>query len=477
MITTIPIELDREAAVPLPVQLAGRIRSLVAAGTLARGDRLPSSRALAADAGVSRAVATQAYEQLIAEGWLHGRPGSGTFVASAGTPATGAHTARSMPPAPTLVALDAGTPWIDPRWASGWRRAWREVSAARAPSGYDDPRGLRELRQALATHLARTRGLVVEPDEVLVTAGATDGWRQLLCVLEPGPVMIEDPGYRAAVATAGSLGRPVVDLPVGTTPELTGVVAVYLTPAHQHPTGLTMGASERLVLLSAARAAGCLVVEDDYDSEFRYDVAPIPAMAALDRGQVAYLGTASKAVAPSLRLGWLVAPEAVAEPLLRLRAVTHDTPSWPVQRAFVSLLRDGYLDRVVRSARPVYAQRLTRVSAALAPFATPAGPLAGMYSTWLMPQDDAVAARDSARDAGFDVALLSDYCRSAQLCGLVIGVGGCTEAQLDLALAALVVVPGTTDATPRADNSGLLGALPDLQVEVTEIVDHLALRR
>jgi len=279
------------------------------------------------------------------------------------------------------------------------------------------------------------------------------------------------------VATAGSLGRPVVDLPVGTTPELTGVVAVYLTPAHQHPTGLTMGASERLVLLSAARAAGCLVVEDDYDSEFRYDVAPIPAMAALDRGQVAYLGTASKAVAPSLRLGWLVAPEAVAEPLLRLRAVTHDTPSWPVQRAFVSLLRDGYLDRVVRSARPVYAQRLTRVSAALAPFATPAGPLAGMYSTWLMPQDDAVAARDSARDAGFDVALLSDYCRSAQLCGLVIGVGGCTEAQLDLALAALVVVPGTTDATPRADNSGLLGALPDLQVEVTEIVDHLALRR
>lgn len=438
MITTIPIELDRGDAVPLPVQLAGRIRTLVAVGTLHRGDRLPSSRALAADVGVSRAVVTQAYEQLVAEGWLHGRPGSGTFVASAGTPASVARTPPSPKPASALVPLDTGTPWIDPRWASGWRRAWREVSAAPAPRGYDDPRGLLALRSSLSTHLARTRGLVVTPEEILVTAGATDGWRQLLGALDPGPVMIEDPGYRAAVATARALGRTVLDLPVGTSPTLTGVVAVYLTPAHQHPTGLSMGAAGRLELLSAARAAGCLVVEDDYDSEFRYDVAPIPAMAALDRGQVVYLGTASKAVAPSLRLGWLVAPPPLTARMLRLRALTHDTPSWPVQRAFVSLLRDGYLDRVVRSARPVYARRLARVSEVMEPIATPAGPRAGMYSTWLMPQPDAVNARDAARDAGFNVALLSDYCRSAQLCGLVIGVGGCTDAQLDAALEAVV---------------------------------------
>ena len=173
------------------------------AGTLARGDRLPSSRALAADLGVSRAVAEQAYEQLLAEGWLETRHGAGTFVASAGGGAAGGRAARrrTAPRAAALVRLDAGTPWIDPRHAAGWRRAWREVSTARPPRGYDDPRGLPELRAALAEHLARTRGLAVDPDEVVVTAGTTDGLRHLLAALPPGPVAVEDPGYRAAVET------------------------------------------------------------------------------------------------------------------------------------------------------------------------------------------------------------------------------------------------------------------------------------
>jgi len=341
-----------------------------------------------------------------------------------------------------------------PRWSAGWRRAWREVAAARPPRGYDDPRGLPELREALVEHLARRRGLVVHPDEVLTTAGATDGWRQLLGALDPGPVAIEDPGYRAAVATAAAMGRSVVDLPAGTaSPQLAGITAAYVTPAHQHPTGVTVGAPERIALLSAARGAGCLVVEDDYDSEFRYDVAPIPALAALDRGQVAYLGTASKAVAPSLRLGWLVAPAPLTERLLALRAITHDTPAWPVQRAFVALLRDGYLDRVIRSARPVYAERLSRVAEALSPFAVPAGPLAGMYSTWLMPHADASRARDDARAAGFEIALLSDYCRSATQSGLVVGVGGCTDSQLDTALEVMVNALGGDHPAARRRSS------------------------
>lgn len=436
----LPVVLDRGRRTPLPMQLASRVRSLVLDATLAPGDRIPSSRALAAELGVSRAVTTQAYEQLVAEGWLVGRTGAGTFVAGARLPAppASAPVTEHRRAAPS-VHLDTGTPWTDPRLEAGWRRAWREVAAARPPRGYDDPAGLPELRARLATHLSRTRGLSVTRDQVLVTSGTTDAWRALLAVLPAGAVAVEDPGYRAAVVAARSSGRLVLDLPA-TEPviDLTGVVAVYVTPAHQHPLGATLPAAERVALLRAARSAHALVVEDDYDSEFRYDVAPVPALAAMDRDRVAYLGTASKAVAPSLRLGWMVAPTEVHDAVLALRAVTHEGPSWPVQRAFAALLRDGHVDRSVRSARPVYARRLARVAAAMAPHARTFGPAAGMYSVWLTDPGAAVAARDAARAAGFKLNLLADYCRTSTWTGLVIGVGSCTDDELTRVLEVVV---------------------------------------
>src|SRR5262245_52821739 len=153
------------------------------AGALSAGDRLPSSRALAAELGVSRSVAEQAYEQLLAEGWLEARRGAGTFVAADGAARDAVPFPRRALAERPLVRLDAGTPWIDPRQAAGWRRAWREVSTARPPRGYDDPRGLPELRTLLADRLARTRGLTVDPDEVVVTLGTTDGLRHLLTLL------------------------------------------------------------------------------------------------------------------------------------------------------------------------------------------------------------------------------------------------------------------------------------------------------
>ncbi|WP_395694496.1 PLP-dependent aminotransferase family protein [Nocardioides sp.] len=435
---TLPVTLDRSAPGPWGLQLATRIRRLVLDGTLARGDRLPSSRGLAADLGVSRSVTEQAYEQLLAEGWLETRHGSGTFVAASGAGRAGALPRRPAVNEPPLVRLDAGTPWIDPRHSAGWRRAWREVSAARPPRGYDDPRGLPELRALLADRLARTRGLLVDPDELVVTSGTTDGLRHLLGALDPGPVAVEDPGYRAAVETVRSLGRAVVDHPaLEPVTDLHGLVATYVTPAHQHPLGRVLPGPERIALLDAAAAAGTLVVEDDYDSEFRYDVAPVPALASLDRSSVAYLGTAAKAVAPSLRLGWLVAPAPLQERIDARRVVTHDAAPWPVQRAFLALLRDGYVDQVVRTARRVYGERAPRVAAALAPHATAAGPVAGMYSTWLLPEHDARRAQEAARRAGFWVPLLSGYCRTAALTGLVVGFGGVTDEELDRALAAL----------------------------------------
>ncbi|MEI5672563.1 MULTISPECIES: MocR-like pyridoxine biosynthesis transcription factor PdxR [unclassified Nocardioides] len=437
--TTLAVSLDRADPRPLGAQLADQVRHQVTDGRLAPGDRLPSSRALAGELGVARAVTEQAYGQLVAEGWLEGRHGSGTFVA-AGRPVARPAAARRTPRAPEadLVRLDAGTPWIDPRHAASWRRAWRDVAAARPPRGYDDPRGLPELRAELAARLGRIRGLDVDPDEVLVTAGTTDGLRHLLGDLPPGPVTVEDPGYRAAAATVRLAGREVRDLPaLAPVTDLAGCAAAYVTPAHQHPLGPTMPGSARLGLLEAARRAGAVVVEDDYDSEFRYDVAPVPALASLDRDRVAYLGTASKSVAPSMRLGWLVPPPALLDAVERTRQVTHDTASWPVQRAFLSLLRDGYVDKVVRSARRVYADRAARVTGALAPLATLRGPVAGMYATVELDADAARRGQAAARAAGFDVPLLADYCRTHLRHGLIIGFGGCTDAELDAALVAI----------------------------------------
>ncbi|MFI2364333.1 PLP-dependent aminotransferase family protein [Promicromonospora sp. NPDC019610] len=434
----LPVRLDRTRAEPLPAQLAAAVRALVTDGTLSTGDRLPSSRALAADLGVARAVVEQAYDQLLAEAWVSTRRGAGTFVASGETLPAQPRPNRPATRATAYTHLDAGTPWIDPRRLAGWRRAWREVSATTPPRGYPDPGGLPELREALAERLARTRGLTVGPDEILLTSGSTDALRQLLGALGPGDVLVEDPGYRAAVETIRTAGRGVVDHPaLEPVTDLAGCAAAYVTPAHQHPLGRVMPAADRLALLAAARAAGAVVVEDDYDSEFRYDVAPVPALAALDRSCVAYVGTASKSVSPGLRLGWLVAPPEAHERLLERRAITHDTPPWPNQRALLTLLRDGWVDKVVRTARRVYADRAPRVAAAMAPHAELAGPLAGMYSTWLTGPEAAAAARASARAAGFEVRPLELYCRTADLTGLVLGFGGVTDAELDQALAAI----------------------------------------
>ena len=435
----VPVTLDRDSGIPLARQLAGTVRDQVVAGTLPVGRRLPSTRALAVDLGVSRSVTEQAYDQLAAEGWLESRHGSGTFVAAGAAPPRARRPSRPRPGGTGLLRLDTGTPWIDPRHRAAWRRAWRDVSVATPPPAYDDPAGLPQLRMELAGHLARTRGLSCEPDEILVTTGTIGGLNQVLTALPDGAVAHEDPGYRAAAEAIRASGRALRDLPA-TEPvtDLSGCAAAYVTPAHQHPLGPVMSGTDRLALLAAARSAGAVVIEDDYDSEFRYDVAPVPALAALDRDVVAYLGTTSKTVAPSMRLGWLVAPPALHRVILERREVTHDTGSWPVQRAFVSLLRDGYVDQVVRSARRTYAARADRVVAALHGHAEPIRPVAGMYATVPMPRGDALRVVAAAREAGFEVPLLHDYCRTADLTGIIIGFGGCTDAELERALAAIV---------------------------------------
>lgn len=443
MTVPLPLRLDRRSPTPLAVQLSDAVRRLALDGALAPGDRLPSTRALAAELGVSRATVETAWDQLRAEGWLEGRTGAGTWVAAGPEVALRQVPTRHATPRPRdLVPMDAGTPWRPatmPRSLdAAWRRAWRHVADATPPRGYDDPRGLATLREALAERIARTRGLDVDADDVLVTSGTTQGLRHVLTALPHRPVGVEDPGYRAAVAVVLASGRDVVDLPATrVVDDLAGLSAAYVTPAHQHPLGHVMGADDRLRLLAAAERDDVLVLEDDYDSEFRYDVAPVPALAAMAPDRVALLGTASKAVMPSLRLGWTVLPQRLRPTVDAFRALTHDTPPWAVQAAFASLLRDGYVDAVVRAARRTYAERAPRVVAALSPYAELAGPVAGMYATWLLDEERAVRARDAAEAAGFRVNLLSTYCRSAGLSGLVVGFAGPSDEELERGLAVL----------------------------------------
>ncbi len=446
----LPVSLVRGSGVSLVAQLANGVRGLVSGRGLEPGARVPSIRALAADLGVARAVVEQAYDQLIAEGWLTARRGAGTYVAAIGRlPVTSVAVetaARTGRLGPEPVRLDTGTPWTDPRHDAGWRRAWREVSAARIPRGYPDPAGIPELRAELAGYLSRTRGLSVRPDEVLVTSGITHGLSLLLDVLDPGAVAVEDPGYRAAVATVQQSGRSVLDVGVDSEglnvdalrASPADVRAVYVTPAHQHPLGITMSAGRRIALLAEATRRDALVVEDDYDSEFRYDVAPLPALAALDRDRVVYLGSASKSVHPGLRLGWLIGQTAVVAAVVARRAARHDHPSWPVQRAFLSMLRDGHVDRLVRSARRVYAERSHLVVQALSPYGEIDGPPAGMYLTLPLPGGVADAVRAECWREGFDVPSLASYSRTSGLTGLVIGFGGLTDGELFRALDVLI---------------------------------------
>lgn len=437
------VSLRRGSDVALPVQLASQVRDVLRRGTLPPGSRLPSSRALAAELGVARAVVEQSYDQLQAEGWTQSRRGAGTFVTDAGVrrsapaaPASQRTTRRDVPS--RVVSLDTGTPWQDPRPDASWRRAWRTVALQRMPTGYPDAGGLPALREELAAYVGRRRGIVCTADEVIVTAGTTHAWSLVLDTLPVGPVGVEDPGYRAAAAVATAAGRTLVDLPVDAeginvaaicrAPE--DLRATYVTPAHQHPLGVTMSARRRMLLLAETERRQALVVEDDYDSEFRYDVAPLPALAAFDLDRVAYLGTTSKIVQPGLRLGWLVSSAPLVADIIERRVRRHDHPNWPVQVALLSLLREGQLDRLVRSARRVYAGRSRLIAERLDAIGHPITDVAGMYVTVRLSARQERSVVAAARRAGFVLPPLSASCRTAVRHGVVLGFGAVSDAQL-----------------------------------------------
>ncbi|REK86901.1 PLP-dependent aminotransferase family protein [Streptomyces inhibens] len=413
-----------------PPRRRGRIlqealRDAVRSGRLAPGTRLPSGRALAADLGVSRGLVTEAYEQLTAEGYLHSRRGAGTWVGGA--------VRATVPPRPTdtppagvpLVDFTPGTPDLSlfPRaaWSAAHRRALGRLP--HRTLGYPDPRGLPELRAELAQLLTRRRGVVADPQRVVVCSGVAQAMTLLGFTLRAAghrAVAVEDPGspeHAQLFAAAGLASVPVPLDDEGPDPTAladSGARAAVLTPSHQFPSGTSVSAPRRAQLLRWARAADGLLIEDDYDGDFRYDRAPVGALQGLDPDRVAYTGSVSKSLAPGLRLGWLVVPERLAaEVVARKRTMDLGNPVLD-QALLADFIARGDYDRQLRRCQRAYRERRDALTAALAahcPGAEVTGIAAGLHVIVTLPArhgpEEAFLTR--ARRAGLALRPLSAY--------------------------------------------------------------------
>ena len=466
----LPVTADRAAAEPLSGQISGQLRAAIASGRLRAGERLPASRALAASLGVSRTVITAAYAQLYAEGWLDGRHGSGTFVADgvpdhavaagpvpagqAAAPQPGDATAppasRSAVTPEEVIDLSPGMPWaagIDP---AAWRRAWRAAGAA-APAGQAGPLGLPALRAGLAAQLRRHRGLLCGPDQILITSGVASGLRLVAtALLRPGDaVAVEEPGYEKARAIFTACGARVVPcradedgLVISALPA--GARLVYTTPAHQYPLGGRLPVPRRQALIETARSAGALILEDDYDSEFRYDVAPLPALAGLAPDLVIHLGTTAKTLTPALGVGWLAARQDLVTALAAAAVAASERTCEPAQHALAALLASGDLDRHVRRMSREYARRRAAIVAALGGLPAPArllGGTAGLHVVLELPPGSAAPVAAAAAARGIRVDTLDHYFAGPPAVeGLVLGYGGVTLRQAETACRALCEV-------------------------------------
>ena len=401
------VELRRGTA-PLRAQLETGLRDAVRSGRLTRGERMPATRVLAADLGVSRRLVVEAYAQLVAEGYLVARRGSGTTVSSG--------RAAAVPPTPERPARPLrfdffpGSPDLASFPRAAWLRALRDAlrTAPDAALGYPDERGAPELRAALAAHLGRTRGVATDPTRVVVCAGAAQGLGLVARALGPGArIAVEDPTLPEHRSMLEGAGAEVVPIGVDAHGLLTGALeraavdAVVVTPAHQSPTGVALAPDRRAALAAWARE-GRLVVEDDYDAEFRYDRPPIGALQGLAPEHVAYLGSASKSLAPALRLGWLALPaDLVAAVARERRLADRGTPTLD-QLALAGLLDSGAFDRHLRAARRTYAARRSALAAALdehLPGARLEGMAAGLHAVVRLPVavDEQALLRAAAR--------------------------------------------------------------------------------
>ncbi|MEV7479512.1 MULTISPECIES: MocR-like pyridoxine biosynthesis transcription factor PdxR [Streptomyces] len=357
--------------------LRSALREAVRSGRLRAGTRLPASRELAADLGVSRGLVTEAYEQLTAEGYLRSGRGAGTWVSDAVRPSAQTPARDRAPRAPgAQVDFRPGTPDLSLFPRGAWAATQRAVLARlpHASLGYPDPRGLPELREALAGLLTRRRGVVADPERLVVCSGVAQATTLFGFVLRGhgvDTVGVEDPGSPQHASLFASAGLRTTALPLdgeglALAPLFhSGVRALVTTPAHQFPTGIAYSAERRGRLLDWARDTSGVILEDDYDGDFRYDREPVGALQGLDPEHVVYTGSVSKSLAPGLRLGWLIAPASMTEEIVdRKRTMDLGNPAVD-QAVLADFIRRGGYDRQLRRCQRLYRERRDALTAAL----------------------------------------------------------------------------------------------------------------
>jgi GntR family transcriptional regulator/MocR family aminotransferase len=366
------------------------LRQAIVSGGLTPGTRLPSSRALASELGCARATVVAAYEQLVAEGYLLAAAGSGTTVASVRVPAP---IGATESPSPYFTELLPGEPDPSSFPRQAWAASLRRVLHTSPDSmlRYGDRRGSAELRIALASYLARSRSVVVDPSRVVIFGGFASALSVLATTfhrLGVSTVAIEDPGLPPHRGVIAASGPSVVPAPVDDdgvrVDQLGSAGAVVCTPAHQYPMGVVLSAARRAALVEWARDRDGWIVEDDYDGEFRYDRRPVGAMPGLAPDRVVYGGTASKSLAPGLALAWLVLPPSLLEPVLETMRLRRDAVSSIEQAALADFITSGRLDRHVRAQRLHYRRRrdvMVQLLRDNAPWLEVTGVSAGLHVT------------------------------------------------------------------------------------------------
>lgn len=439
------VQLDRGRSEPLHRQLADALRAAIRAGRLAPGARMPSTRVLATDLGVSRRLVVDTYGQLIAEGFLVSRRGSGTRVARVDIPAVAPQADIDAPPRYD-VDFASGTPDLAGFPRDIWLRALRQglSHASSDIFGYGAARGIADLRSALSEYLGRTRGVVADPDRIVVCSGVTQGIglvAQLLGRRGGLPLAMEDPGFwvhrvvlqhHGITPVAVRVDDDGVDVDVL---EQTGAGSVLTTPAHQSPTGVVLTASRRAALLEWARG-GRFIIEDDYDAEYRYDRAPVGALQGLGPDRVIYLGSASKTLAPGLRLGWMVLPAELVDTAAGLKNIADYGNSVMDQIAFAQLLVSGGYDRHLRQMRRRYLTRRNILLGAISrylPQATVLGAAAGVHLTVKFPRGFAIEATvRRAAEMRVRVEALTPFYADGTAAppGLILGYANLTESQI-----------------------------------------------
>jgi GntR family transcriptional regulator/MocR family aminotransferase len=451
------LEVDRDDPTPLGRQLERQVRDAIQSGRLAGDERVPSSRSLAQRLGISRGLVQDCYAQLLAEGYLVARPGSGTRVAEISRPRRTAAPAPAQPPTPPIVAgFPSGVPDLGLVPRQDWAWAMREASRAlpNALFDYGDPAGDPELRSVVAGYLRRVRAADVVAEDVVVCAGFAQGILLVAEALVARGIQViahEDPGsggtIGAAVRAAGGHVAPVRVDEQGLDVDAlaaSGARAVVVTPAHQWPTGVVLSPDRRHELLQWAELVDGVIIEDEYDAEFRYDREPVGSLQGLSPDRVVSIGTVSKSLAPALRLGWVVVPPHLSPTIVESKSRADRGNPALDQRALALLMSSGRYDRHLRRMRTEYSRRrdvLVDVVARLAPSLRISGLAAGIHAVLHLPegtQEDSFVS--AARTRGLWVTGMGRFSINADPTDprLVLGFGNTGTESIEVGIRMLV---------------------------------------